>query len=88
MSCKNKGTPACNGLCCDGSPLKTCYQPDEVNEVKFEPTTHTTLSSSSYYYTGNYCMHKLPCGYCAIMNRPCVNGNTNWELTFKSNTNE
>lgn len=35
-------------------------------------TTSTAQTSTAYQY--NWCPHKLPCGWCSYMSRPCVKG--------------
>lgn len=33
--------------------------------------TNNTVTTGSYTYN-NYCMYRLPCGYCTAMSRPCA----------------
>ena len=48
---------------------------DELNFNKL-PDTSTTGSSVSYssgtdYFDPQYCMYRLPCGYCTKLEKPC-----------------
>lgn len=40
-----------------------------TNQDYTQSTAHT---STAYQY--NWCPHKLPCGWCSYMSRPCVKG--------------
>ena len=41
-----------------------------------------TVSTSSYTAYTNYCFHRLPCGYCMMMDRPCpMVGNVTYQTT-------
>ena len=42
--------------------------PDVSNAQNY---TGTPTSTSSYTWSGNYCWHRLPCGYCKMLDRPC-----------------
>ena len=43
--------------------------PNKVDQDYSQSTAHT---STAYQY--NWCPHKLPCGWCSYMSRPCVKG--------------
>lgn len=45
--------------------MKSNAQPQDFNSSTAGPTT-------SVDYNTNWCPHKLPCGWCSYMSRPCI----------------
>lgn len=42
----------------------------------FNSSTATPQKTTAYDYNGNWCPHKLPCGWCSYMSRPCIKDGT------------
>lgn len=40
----------------------------------FNSSTANPKTTTAYDYNANWCPHKLPCGWCSYMSRPCVKG--------------
>lgn len=58
----------------------------DTNTIKTNIGTNPSYTvNSSKWYDSNYCTHKLPCGYCAILQRPCLRQN-NYSITYTTTT--
>lgn len=49
-------------------------------------TLGTSINANDYgYYTNGYCQHRLPCGYCTMLNRVCPMQNNQVTYTTAHN---
>ena len=59
---------------------------EEENKLDLNSQNQKTINlndyATSFDYNNFYCPHKLPCGYCSFMNRPCIKH----EYSFTWNT--
>lgn len=48
-----------------------------MNENNFNKLYNTSTTSATSISETNYCLYKLPCGYCKILEKPCLASYTN-----------
>ena len=57
---------------------------DPYIKVGSEEAVNTTINTNTWT---NYCPHKLPCGYCSLMEKLCIMQPKQYEITCNT-TNE
>lgn len=60
--------------------MQSNAQPQDFN-------SSTAGSTTSVDYNTNWCPHKLPCGWCSYMSRPCVKGDLGGPTITWANAN-
>lgn len=56
------------------------YRP--LNELGSEEANNTTINTHDIWTT--FCQHKLPCGYCSLMEKPCPMETKQYEITCET----
>ena len=56
----------------------------DTNTVNINTNPSYTVKGSNWAEL-NYCTHKLPCGYCTILQRPCLRQN-GYSITYTTTT--